>query len=71
MTSNVGTIDRTIRLIAGLLLLALPLIASNLGAPLGTALTFGAVILGLVLVGTAFMRFCPLYRVLGLSTGQK
>ena len=71
MTMNMGSADRAIRFIAGLLLLAAPVIASYLGAALGTTLTFGAVVIGLVLVGTAFMRFCPLYRVLGVSTGPK
>ncbi len=71
MTVNMGSADRAIRFLAGLLLLATPLIASYLGTALGTTLSFGAVVIGLVLVGTAFMRFCPLYRVLGVSTGQK
>jgi uncharacterized membrane protein len=71
MTNNLGTTDRAIRFIAGLVLLAAPVIASYLGTALGTELALGVVIVGLVLVGTAFMRFCPLYRVLGVSTGQK
>jgi hypothetical protein len=61
--ANVGTVDRVIRLILGVLLLGL----------------YGALespwkyftLLGLVLVATALSRFCPVYRLLGLSTCRK
>ena len=67
MTANVGTIDRTLRIILGIVILGLPFLS---GAPLfaSTTATLIAVIVGLVLIGTSALRFCPLYRVLGIQT---
>jgi hypothetical protein len=57
-----GTIDRVIRAGAGI---ALVLGALTAGAPLVKALLgLGAVIM----LGTALVGFCPLYRALGVST---
>lgn len=58
MTTNVGTIDRIARLILGgaLVLLALT----------GTIGIWGW--LGLIFIGTAFLKFCPIYKVLGMKT---
>jgi hypothetical protein len=58
MTRNVGGVDRMLRLVAGLVLLAL-----GAFGPLGW---WGLV--GLVPLGTALVGFCPLYPLLGLST---
>lgn len=59
---NVGRPDRTARVVGGLVLLALALFAVG-----GFwAILFGLV--GLVLIVTGAVGFCPLYRVLGLST---
>lgn len=63
MSANVGSADRLIRIILGLALLALAFM-SGWGA-LGT--TISAVV-GIVLVVTAFVRFCPLYRLIGVRT---
>lgn len=64
MTQNVGTIDRFVRGIAGAVLL----LAWVLGWFTGTwAIVLGTV--GIVLVLTALVGFCPLYRLLGMSTG--
>ena len=57
---NVGTADRIIRLVLGVMALGL---YGALESP-WKYLT----LLGLVLIATAISRFCPLYRVLGLST---
>lgn len=58
MVANVGTIDRAIRLVLGLALLGLVFWGPK--TPWGW--------LGLVLVGTSAIRFCPLYRLIGLRT---
>lgn len=58
MKSNVGGIDRILRLAAGLVMIAL--------AVTGTIGVWGWI--GVVLVATAAFRFCPLYTVLGFST---
>ena len=58
MKSNVGGIDRVLRILAGLALLAL-MFTGTIGA-------WGWI--GVVPIATGLFRFCPLYTVLGLST---
>lgn len=58
MQRNIGTTDRNIRLVAGVLLLALALFGPR--SPVGY--------LGLALIATAMVNFCPLYRLLGINT---
>jgi O-antigen ligase len=58
MKPNVGGIDRILRIVLGLLLIALTLT--------GTIGAWGW--LGLVLVGTAAIGFCPLYPLIGFSS---
>lgn len=66
-TANVGSADRIVRIIAGIVLAALPFMLEN--ATLATPLVKWAMVLvGLVLITTALVRFCPLYRVVGAST---
>ncbi len=67
MTANVGTLDRIARLIIGIALIIVPFVS---GLPLFDAATYKyvAVAIGAVLVATAAIRFCPLYRLLGLRT---
>ncbi|MFO1072731.1 MAG: DUF2892 domain-containing protein [Geminicoccaceae bacterium] len=57
MTANVGTVDRALRVVVGLVLLALALFGGHLWGWIG-----------LVPLATAAMGFCPAYRLLGLST---
>lgn len=66
-SANVGPADRIIRLIVGAILIALPYVyASPIWA--NGALRWGVPLVGLVLVLTALVRFCPAYRLLGTST---
>lgn len=60
MKANVGNIDRVIRVVAGIALLSL--------AFTGPKTPFGY--LGLVLIATAAISFCPLYSVLGFRTNK-
>ena len=67
MTANIGTIDRLLRAVLGLVLIFFPLL--NMPAIWSSGLlAYASMAVGLVLVLTALVRFCPLYRVLGLST---
>ncbi|WP_298864344.1 DUF2892 domain-containing protein [uncultured Sulfitobacter sp.] len=67
MSNNVGNIDRIVRGLLGLLLIIAPLL--NIPAIWSSAaLAYGSMAAGLVLVVTAVLRFCPLYRMLGVST---
>lgn len=58
MKANVGGIDRILRIVIGLALIALTLT--------GTIGIWGW--LGVVLVATAAIGFCPLYTVLGFNS---
>lgn len=58
MKTNVGGIDRILRIVIGLVLIGL--------AATGTVGVWGWI--GVVPLATAAMGFCPLYAVLGLST---
>jgi VIT1/CCC1 family predicted Fe2+/Mn2+ transporter len=67
MTANLGNLDRLIRAILGAILILLPLL--NMPAIWSSAyLAIGSIAVGLVLLVTALVRFCPLYRILRLST---
>ena len=57
MKCNVGNTDRLLRIAAGLAIIAAGVFYQSwLGA------------LGLIPLGTAAMRFCPAYTLLGIST---
>lgn len=58
MKSNTGTIDRTLRVIAGLVLIAL--------AATGTIGVWGWI--GVVPLLTGIFGFCPAYALLGINT---
>jgi len=58
MKSNVGSIDRALRIVVGLALIGLSLA--------GVVGLWGWI--GLVPLATGIFRFCPAYRLLGLKT---
>jgi len=58
MTVNVGTIDRAVRIIAGLALIAL--------AFTGTIGVWGYI--GIVALLTGLFRVCPAYSLIGVNT---
>ena len=63
--SNVGTLDRIIRTLAGLALIIVPFVAAW---PM-LALVVSTIV-AVVLVATAAISFCPIYALLGLSSKQ-
>jgi hypothetical protein len=67
MNANLGNLDRVIRIILGLALIVAPLL--NIPAVWSSAvLSYGSMAVGLVLVVTGLFRFCPIYRIFGIST---
>jgi hypothetical protein len=62
--SNVGSVDRIVRIVAGLLLIAF---AIPVGFP-QTGWNWGGWI-GVVPLLTATFAFCPAYALFGMSTG--
>jgi len=67
MSVNVGTFDRILRLVVGLLLVIAPF-ATTMALFQGTVATVISVALGAVLGLTALTRICPLYSLLGMRT---
>ncbi len=63
MKVNIGSADKVVRIVVGLALLSLLFLLE------GKARWFG--LIGLVPLLTAFMGFCPLYTLLGVSTCPK
>ncbi len=63
MVKNTGNLDRIARGVVGAVLLVAWFAGWWTGA---VAIALG--IVGLILVGTAAVGFCPLYRVFGMST---
>lgn len=63
---NVGTPDRIIGIILGLALIVLPFVMGWAQVAMIVSIA-----IGLVLIITAMVRFCPLYRLLNLSTFRK
>lgn len=59
---NVGTVDRSIRALVGVVLLVLAF------TTLSGALTWVAGAIGVVLLGTAALGTCPPYALLGINT---
>ena len=63
MTCNVGGIERPIRIIVGVVLLAIGAIAS---LPLfGTAMVL---LLGTIALVTGVIQYCPLWALFGMNT---
>lgn len=56
--ANVGGIDKVLRIVAGLILIALVFVGPQ--TPWGW--------IGLVPLVTGLVGFCPLYKILGLNT---
>jgi uncharacterized membrane protein YfcA len=57
-TTNIGTVDRALRIVVGLALLA-----ATMTGMIGV---WGWI--GVVPLVTAFMKFCPAYALIGLKT---
>lgn len=62
MQANVGNVDRIIRIIVGLALLSMLFLVE------GSLRWVGLV--GIIPLGTAFMRFCPLYSIFRINTAK-
>ena len=60
MKKNIGTTDKWIRMVAGIVLLALIFVIRSDWRWLG--------LIGVIMLGTAFLDFCPIYKLFGIST---
>lgn len=62
LKTNVGSLDRTLRIVAGIALLAMFFLFPGHGYRLIYA------VLGVILLGTGLFSTCPVYSVLGVNT---
>jgi predicted membrane-bound dolichyl-phosphate-mannose-protein mannosyltransferase len=72
IVNNIGTVDRGTRFIAGLALISISFLPPS--APLLS--DYGlwrwvAAAIGVVMIATAAMRFCPAYTLLGVNTCER
>ena len=68
MSANVGTIDRVLRALIGVVALALVFVG-----PIAATGGWGweriaLVAVGIIMLATSMIKFCPLYRIFGLRT---
>ena len=67
--ANVGTTDRVLRIVLGAILIALPYLIASMALPAIPGVV--SMVVGAILVVTAFISFCPIYGVFGLRTRPK
>lgn len=60
MKANVGNFDRLMRVVVGLILISLVFVLE------GSIRWVG--LIGIIPLGTAALKFCPLYQVIGFSS---
>ena len=65
MNANVGSTDKIVRVV-----LALAAFVFAFVTGIASALGIVLLVVGVVLAATAVTGFCPIYRVLGMSTCQ-
>lgn len=65
MTKNVGAVDRAVRLVIGIALLALAFLHVVTGT-----MAIVAYIVGAVALVTGLVRFCPVWSIFGVNTCQ-
>ena len=67
MKANVGTIDRSVRGIIGIALIAIAFLYPGLGQ----WSFWGSIVIGGVMLGTAATGWCPPYMIFGINTCAK
>lgn len=69
MTTNVGSVDRGVRLVLGVALIVAALF-SGLTIFDGAVMKYGAILVGVVVALTGLMRTCPMYSIFGIRTSK-
>lgn len=72
MEPNVGSMDRSVRIVVGIVLgiVGIAVFAGPLSG-LGTVVGAIALVAGVVMLGTGLTRQCLLYRPLGIDTCER
>lgn len=66
MKKNIGRVDKIVRIILAIAML-IPLAMGTVSSTVAIILAIGVVIL----LTTAFINFCPIWRIFGISTRKK
>lgn len=61
---NVGTVDKIIRLVIGLALVGWGFLGAGLSSTVGLI----ALVVGVILIATGLINFCPLFKIVGISS---
>lgn len=69
-SANVGTSDRILRIIVGVILIALPFGLPRLELWDNPLFYYGSLVVGAVLILTALVRYCPAYSLIGANTSS-
>ena len=69
MVKNIGTTDRYIRLTAGVLMVLIPFVL-NFSVYNNLIIKVTSMLVGGILIATALIRFCPIYKAAGINTGK-
>jgi len=64
LVRNVGSTDKIIRLVAGAGAAAWGALVAGLSTTMGLV----ALVVGVILILTAILNFCPLFKLLGISS---
>lgn len=67
MTRNVGSIDRIIRFVLAIVFFAVAVFANP---TIGTVGSIIFAVLGVIMLATGLMNFCPIWAVLGVRTAK-
>lgn len=70
MEQNVGSTDRIVRAVLGVLLAAIGVAGVGDLVGIGIEVSILLAVIGLVLIGTAAFRLCLIYKILGIRTTQ-
>ncbi|WP_339779071.1 DUF2892 domain-containing protein [uncultured Thalassospira sp.] len=68
--SNIGNLDRILRLVVGIVLLVVPFFLAGEAGVMAAMGGFAwvSMLVGVVLAATAIFRFCPAYWIFGIRT---
>ncbi len=64
LVRNVGSADKIVRLIAGVALAAWGFLGAGLSSTIGIV----ALVVGVILIATGLLNFCPLFKIVGISS---
>lgn len=64
LVRNVGSTDKIIRLVLAAVLIAWGILGAGISSVVGIV----AVVAGAILIATAVLNFCPVFRILGISS---